>query len=138
MGETPRLLWHYTCDHGAVGIRWEGVIRPGLHLLLGVRIAWFTDLERADRVAVGLTSDTLACDRMAHRFAVPGGAVEWWPRAARRLRVPSAVRSELETGRLPAHWWVSFSPVEIVEIAPEQANPVDHVGTNGHNHGNNR
>ncbi|MEU8199507.1 hypothetical protein AB0C10_37560 [Microbispora amethystogenes] len=112
MPETPRMLWHYTCDHGAAGIQREGIIRPNLHPLLGVPVAWFTDLDPAHRFEIGLTSDRLACDRMAHRFATADRLV-WWPLAARSLRVPAPVRAELETGRLPAHWWVSLTEVAI-------------------------
>lgn len=117
MGETPRQLWHYTCDHGAEGIRREGLIRPNAHPLLRLPIAWFTDLDPAHRFEIGLTSDTLACDRMAHRFPVAPEGVEWWPKAARRLAVPASVRAELEVGRLPAHWWVSLTPVQVTQFA---------------------
>lgn len=114
MGSTPRLLWHYTCDHGAAAIRRERLIKPNPHPFLGaLAVAWFTDLEPAYRFEIGLTSDRLACDRMAHRFPVRSEGVEWWPKAARRLAVPVLVRAEMETGRLPAHWWVSLTPVEI-------------------------
>lgn len=112
------IRWHYTCDHGAEGICSEGVVRPNLHPLLGVPVAWFTDLGHAYRTQLGLTSDTLACDRMSHRFEVAHpGRLLWWPRAARSLKVPAPVRDELEHGRLPAHWWISFGPVEVVEVA---------------------
>ncbi|WP_433225496.1 hypothetical protein [Actinomadura formosensis] len=110
-----RTIWHYTCDHGAPGIRSGGVVVPNHHPLLGVELSWFTDLERSHRHEAGLTSARIACDRMAHRFAVadPAGLI-WWPRAARVLAVPRAVRDELEEGRLLAHWWVAFGPVEVI------------------------
>ncbi|MEV6035996.1 hypothetical protein AB0L65_32915 [Nonomuraea sp. NPDC052116] len=109
------VLWHYTCDHGATGIVRDGMVKPNLHPLLGVPVAWFTDLDRAHRLELGLTSDTLKCDRMAHRFEVADPeSLLWWPKAARLLRLSQAVRAELETGRLPAHWWVSFEPVAVL------------------------
>ncbi|WUI02084.1 hypothetical protein OHR68_09840 [Spirillospora sp. NBC_00431] len=109
-------IWHYTCDHGVDGIRREGVVKPNAHPLLdGLPISWFTNLERCHRFEAGLTADWITCDRMAYRFEVKAAdSLEWWPRAARRLRVPRDVRDGLEIGRLPAHWWVSLQPVAVV------------------------
>jgi hypothetical protein len=113
--EMSDVRWHYTCDHGAQGISAEGVVRPTHHHALGAALAWFTDLEGpAYRDELGLTSTALKCDRMAYRFAVAHpDRLLWWPKAARILNVPRKVRAELEAGRLPAHWWVSFEPVEV-------------------------
>jgi hypothetical protein len=113
---TGTQIWHYTCDHGAPGIRRDGRVKPNAHLLLaGLALSWWTDLGREHRHEVGLTSDVLRCDRMAHRFQVKDpAALEWWPRAARRLCVPRAVRDDLEVTRLPAHWWVAFEPVVVL------------------------
>lgn len=113
---TRRRIWHYTCDHAAAGIRRDGLIKPNAQPALdGLPVSWFTDLDRGHRFEVGLTSRIIRCDRMAHRFEVkdPNG-LEHWPVLARHLRVPREIRDELEDGRLPAHWWVSLNPVEVI------------------------
>lgn len=109
-------LYHYTCDHGADGIRREGVLRPHLHPWLPDPLVWLTDLDTPMRDGLRLTSRILSCDRTAHRFATADcPSVVWWPRFARTL--PSrAVREALESepGALPAHWWVSREPVPVM------------------------
>lgn len=113
---TRRQIWHYTCDHGAAGIRRDGVVKPNAQPALGgLPVSWFTDLDSSRRFEVGLTSHIIRCDRMAHRFEVKDPSVlDYWPMLARFLRVPRDVRDELEDGRLPAHWWVSLKPVEVI------------------------
>jgi len=109
-------LWHYTCDHGAELIRRDGLVKAHPQPVLDqVTLSWWTDLGPEHRYEVGLTSDLLTCDRMAHRFqAKDPSTLERWTRAARNWRIPPVVRDELEDGRLPAHWWVAFDPVEVV------------------------
>lgn len=113
---TARQIWHYTCDHGAPGIRRDGIVKPNAHPMLGgLPISWWTDLGPEHRHDIGLTSDMLTCDRMAHRFQVKDpAALDWWPHLARHLRVPRHLRDQFEGGRLPAHWWVSLKPVEVI------------------------
>jgi hypothetical protein len=109
-------IWHYTCDHGAPGIRRNGLVRPNGHPLLdGLPISWWTDLGPEYRFEIGLTADWITCDRMAHRFEVKDPCqLMRWPSAARVLGVPQPIRDDLEIGRLPAHWWVAFQPVEVI------------------------
>lgn len=109
-------IWHYTCDHSADGIRRGGTVDPHPQPALGgVPLSWWTDLERGHRFEVGLTSLILSCDRMAHRFEVKDPSqLTWWPKAARALKVARDVRDDLEDGRLPAHWWVAFEPIEVI------------------------
>jgi hypothetical protein len=110
----PSPTWHYTCDHSEAGIRESGLIQPNHHPLILRSMSWFTDLGPDRRYEAGLTSSIINCDRMAYRFEVVDPAqLTWWPVAARALRVPQAVRDELEDGRLPAHWWIALAPVEV-------------------------
>ncbi len=109
-------LWHYTCDHGAAGIRRDGIVRPST--VAAFAVAWFTDLETPDRTRLGLTSQHIACDRTAWRVEVDPDAAERWTAYARRARVPRDLRDALEAGRLPAHWWVSESPVRVLAVGP--------------------
>lgn len=74
-------LYHFTCSHFELPIRAIGAVIPHRHPFFPTLgpVAWFTSEERPDRFRVGLTSDTLACDRMAHRFRVtePGSCLPW-------------------------------------------------------------
>ncbi len=113
-------LHHYTCDHGADGIRRAGVLRPHLHPWLPDPLVWLTDLDVPVADALGLTSHILSCDRIAHRFTVAAHpSAVWWPRFARTLP-DRAVREALEgaPGVLPAHWWVNREPVPVMEEKP--------------------
>lgn len=111
------MLYHYTCDHGADGIRREGVIRPNRHVILGVGVVWLTDLDVPYREALGLTSHILSCDRTAHRLEVVCPWAVWWPRYARGL--PSSARWAVESaaGMAPVHWWVATEPVAVARAA---------------------
>lgn len=111
-------VWHYACAHSAQQIRVDGVVKPNPQPLLDRQVvSWFTDLGREHRYETGLTSHTIACDRMEFRFEVDLAGLLWWPRAARLLNVERAVRDHLEAGRLPAHWWVALEPVPVLAEA---------------------
>ena len=109
-------LFHYTCDHGALGIRRDGEIHPGATLSssppdLGQRLpqtlfVWLTDLETPNRLALGLTSHTLKCDRTQHRFEVEvDDTILPWVRLRRFL--PMLHHLERAPGALPMHWFLS-------------------------------
>ena len=103
-------LYHYTCSHGAEGIRRTGVVKPNP----ATAMAWFTDLNPPVRDALGLTSVTLTCDRMEHRFTVAdeSGIQPYW--LVRRY-LPREWRDGLERapGALLMHWWVSLHDVAV-------------------------
>lgn len=100
-------LYHYTCAHGAKGITRRGMIRPAPHPLLpGYRIVWLTDMATPDRNGLGLTSEYLACDRLAFRYVVEAEDAESWNAFTARVAVPLAVRLYLEEGRLVDRWFV--------------------------------
>jgi len=117
-------LWHYTCAHSLDALDHSGTLLPPLwqidsvpgglpiaaYALLG--LVWATDMDPPDRAALGLTSATLSCDRMRHRYAVPGEQFTHWGRMRHRLPTELVDALELATGAQPAHWWVSDTPVE--------------------------
>lgn len=109
-------LWHWTCDHSAPLIRESGIVKPHPQPLLDmIELSWWTDLGPEHRYELGLTSNTIKCDRMAARFQARHiGDLLWWSHAARGLRIPRRIRDELEDGRLPAHWWIAVEPVEVI------------------------
>jgi hypothetical protein len=102
-----RQLYHWTCTEGAAGIRGDirgdGLVRP------------FPDLPfrtPSTRRALGLTSQTLACDRMSRRFIVahPERLISWEEWAAEH---GAAEWADLAPG-LPAHWWVADRPTRVL------------------------
>ena len=117
----PETLYHYTCPHWAPTIRAEGTLRPNVWDPTGIPLLWLTDLAVPYRDALGLTSQSLDCDRLAFRFAVKGCAhIVWWP-TWRRVALaqgavsPTFVESlEGAPGAAPVHWWVTRWPVEVV------------------------
>lgn len=69
MTTTPAPLWHYTCEHGRLGIGTRGYLRPGAD-----GFVWLTDLDAPYRDALGLSSVLIACDRTRHRYRIADGA----------------------------------------------------------------
>ena len=107
------LLYHYTCAHRVNQIRTSGVLRPNGVVFC---LVWLTDMELPDRLALGLTSQILRCDRTEYRVTVDTDAARWVDYAR---NVPLEARRALEfaPGALPMHWWVSTEPVPVVEVA---------------------
>jgi hypothetical protein len=101
-------LYHYTCDHFYADILRCGQLIPGVEGLV-----WLTDLEPpAPRLALGLTSYSLECDRMAHVFEVERtGDVVWWMDFRRRH--PQWRSKETCPGVMPMHWFVSEYPLPV-------------------------
>lgn len=112
------LLYHYTCRHRAAFIRRERMLKGNPHpWLLDVGpLIHLTDLDQPDRLALGLTSNILTCDRTEFRVTVETDVAERWSVFARTI--PRRVREGLETapGALPAHWWVARMPLPIVDV----------------------
>lgn len=116
-------LWHYTCAHTWEALGDSGTLTPPwwqLHsvpqampreaiALLG--LVWATDMDPPERHALGLTSATLRCDRMSHRYAVDAEYFIRW--GAMRHRLPRRLVDELEltAGAQPGRWWVTDTPV---------------------------
>lgn len=115
-------LWHYTCEHGAQAIGDTGTLwaaaqqleeAPSLPLDAAVllHMVWATDMDPPERAALGLTSATIECDRMAYRYRVPSHAFRRWGKVRSSLPAPLVDALELAPGAQPGAWWVSFQPV---------------------------
>jgi hypothetical protein len=116
-------LFHFTCEHFWWDIRAVGAVVPHRHPLFPTLgpVVWFTTEREPDRYRVGLTSDTLACDRMAHRFRVAehSTCIPWIDVREAMLDgwQPGFDRETLhcfEFGRAPHTWWLSRLPVPVV------------------------
>jgi hypothetical protein len=119
-------LYHFTCEHGHAALGDRGIVKPpGEHspremaelpreAWLMAKVAWFTDLDVALTAALGLTTETIYCDRTAYRYRVLDNrdVVRWvyshWHRD------PFARRLDATPGAMPMHWWVSSEWVEVV------------------------
>lgn len=100
-------LYHYTCEHGAKALGRRGMLRPNEHPLLnGARLVWLTDMMDPDRLALGLTSDSLSCDRLAFRYIVQADDAMSWEEWARVHRVGPLARHLLEADRSCDRWFV--------------------------------
>lgn len=110
------LLYHFTCAHGHAGVERDGFLAPHAHVLLPELgpLVWLTEDPEPDRLAVGLSSTIITCDRMAHRYDVAPETVPdltWWPFV--RDRCAPAVVADLERYGRPSTWWLARSPVLI-------------------------
>lgn len=106
--------YHYTCDHrhrliGSTIVPGDTLGRydDSPHIY-----AWFTDLSRPNRDALGLTSTILTCDRTAHRYRVTDtrDLIHW---THVRRNHPWAAELESAPGARPMHWWVARHPVPV-------------------------
>lgn len=111
-----RTFHHYTCRHGAVGIRGTGWVRPNAHPLLRHELIWLTDMAQPQRAALGLTSHTLDCDRTSYRVTVQTNDAVWWPIWARRLDLEVRLKFDRSFGALPARWWVYQGQLRAVKV----------------------
>ena len=120
-------FWHYTCEHGRKEIGETGrlisatalagpqrfALMPKWQQLIA-SIIWLTDMDLPDRAALGLTRNTITCDRGAHRYRV----VDYMPirYVDHRRELPKRMRDELESapGVRPMHWWMAYTPVPVV------------------------
>lgn len=111
-------LTHFTCvDHGAVGIRESGLVRPVWQPFLHVSLSWWTDDPTAAMSDLGLTRNYVRCHRMGAAFAAVDdtGLVRWtdW---CRENKPRWAVRQMLESHCRPGTWWVANVPISVVEV----------------------
>ena len=110
-------FYHYTCsDHGAPGIRADGVVRPfPAWQRYAPPLVWLTDLPFADADRLGLTARLLDCDRTEVGFEVDAPEAVRWKFWARDNEVPRDFRRALEGfDAEPFRWFVSEVPVAVV------------------------
>lgn len=107
-------LFHYTCQHAALGIRSTGKVQPQPQPVLeGAFLSWWTDLDVPHREALGLTSLTLKCDRTECRFeAADTSQITRWTAVRHLPRGAAAL--ERAPGAMPAHWWIAGKPVPVL------------------------
>lgn len=112
-------LYHYTCGHRYPSIMRDGLLRcnPQIQLPGAPAIVWFTDLHPPDRLALGLTSYSLSCDRIEHcitvDFSDDAPPWQWYAWARRNLSLDDRWLLEGIDGTRPAHWWLSTDDVPL-------------------------
>lgn len=127
-------FYHYTCEHGREAIGDTGKLISPVQLAGEAAFArwpkwqrgladiiWMTDLDSPDRDGLGLTSNTIRCDRTVHRYRVAGYKPIRY--VTFRLELPKRARDQLEEapGVLPMHWWMAYTPVPVVYDPAELA-----------------
>lgn len=107
-------LYHFTCYHAADRIGRRGWLRPWANPMWPTvpPLVWLTDLERPERLAVGLTSDILKCDRMEVRYATTQSC-EPWRAFIERVAAARSMRQLHYPGTQPEHWFVSTVDVRV-------------------------
>jgi hypothetical protein len=100
-------LYHYTCEHAARELGYRGMLRPNVHPLLdGARLVWLTDMDVPDRFGLGLTSDSLSCDRLNFRYvAVDVNDAVRWPDWCRGRDIGPLAAHLLESGGRQCDRW---------------------------------
>ena len=125
-------LYHYSCRHTVAQIERDAMLRPSAAwrhydtlmicngepmsgLWRAPAVLWLTDLERPRRRALGLTSQTLDCDRTEYRYTVERSdtMVPWLDFATQHGANPEWL-AVLHDGREPEHWYVAVQPVPFV------------------------
>ena len=107
-------LYHYTCDHGFVGISKTGTVNLGDDGLV-----WFTDLSQPHSKVLGLDSGLdFLCSRTAYRFrADDHSTIVSWLEYQKRLPEELVWGYEMRDKAQPERWYVSDVPVKAV-LAP--------------------
>lgn len=117
---TAPRLFHFTCAHAAADIDSQGVLLPNQHPWWPHPLVWLTDLPDPPPGALfGYPSGLLPCDRTATRYEVQDTtAAVRWTVYARRSGMNPRVREMFEAvpGGMPAHWWVTPTPVPVVAV----------------------
>lgn len=112
-----RVLYHYTCAHGARAIERERrTLVPTWQPLLRTFASWATEQREPNAEALGLTRHTLACDRTEYRYRIDEpDAFTWWP-TWWRGRVDPRTVSELE--HPPARGTLWFIALRATRVHP--------------------
>lgn len=105
------ILYHRTCLDGLLGIEEGGWwLKPNRQpVLRDRRLIWLASIPNAGRLALGLTSKTLGCDRMEVLLVVETEKAIKWTKWANQNGV--AVNRLGGTGARPGLWWILMEPV---------------------------
>lgn len=103
--------WHFTCSDGATMIGEVGVLKPHWHPMVGASLIWLTNDPAPSRDAVGLTSDTLFCDRMEFRYRIIDDEaylkIRRWLGSTEQSRTAPHHQADLHRYSEPSKWYVS-------------------------------
>jgi hypothetical protein len=119
-------LWHYTCNHGRLGLGDAGHLVTPAELGAGTdlprwalelrHLIWATDLDHPWRDALGLTQTITGCDRTVWRYRITSPeAFTWFPDAWPTWHNPRLARElMMSDGAMPRHWWVAERHAAVV------------------------
>ena len=114
------FLWHFCCRHSARRIGRYGLLLPHFQPVLKHRLIWLTTDREASRVALGLTSLTLMCDRMERLYEVTDASGceafnDWMERKLDRQEVDGNEVQHWLLGpdHRPDLWWLSERAVPV-------------------------
>jgi hypothetical protein len=82
----------------------------GVDLPTASMFAWFTDLPDPEPITLGLSSVTLRCNRMAHRYRVTDDR-DVLPWSAYAKFLPDLDAELDHPGARADHWWAASAPV---------------------------
>lgn len=117
--------WHRTCEHRFPRIEADGwVLRPQPHpVLSNLELVWLSSSATATRAMLGLSSNTLECDRMSHLLRVvpeDEGKIAWWGDVVRSDAMvpylPGARRLMAVRGTRPGLWGVASEPIRVEPV----------------------
>jgi hypothetical protein len=126
------VLYHFCCAHAApiidrcgflspTPVSWRRMDEllarggwPTTGLTQAPTVVWLTDLAEPDVEGLGLTRDTIECDRTEFRYTVSRLHAVSWDSFCRRYRPHAAYRDWLESGRSPAHWFVATANLPVI------------------------
>jgi hypothetical protein len=124
-----RSLWHYTCDHGRQALGQSGTLLPISlldkdardklpdYLKMLAAVIWFTDLAVPQVEALGLTMNTISCDRTKYRYrAISTYSIGRYTSARPSWVWNKQLCAELEgvPGAKPEHWWIAYGPIPVI------------------------
>lgn len=108
-------LYHFTCDHGRLGIARTRMILPNAHPFM----RHLGPLIPPTPESVGLQSQWVSCDRLMYRYIVRTRAAVPW--AEIRIRAAKEVVATLEEFGQPEHWWVVKRPLTASEFTFDES-----------------
>lgn len=112
-------LYHFTCREKADLIEDENfVLVPNQQVFVDAKLVWLTDMDKIDRVALGLDRYHLKCDRGSVMYHVTECLEEpvLWVGSIWHSRVSPMFQAELHRFSDQRRWWVTDEVVRVERV----------------------